>query len=116
MKEWCDRVHSCILSATSHAHEELVRKRWFGMAEVRSCLVDMRARHPELKDLTLLCGEHPEREPPTEEVLHEVRCAVADGLGVARSDVEASHPASSWRFKKGSKVERGIQTWQWVTG
>ena len=72
---------------------------WECMGRVRRVLEKARNKNEELKDLTDLCGEQPARRPVTEAVLHELRCDLADELGIARGEVEFHHPASTWRYR-----------------
>ena len=57
------------------------------------------------QNLTELCGQDPGRDPPTESKLAEMRAALADELGIARTEVDAHHPSSPWRHR----LVKGVQ-------
>ena len=71
---------------------------WETMGRVREVLTEARKKDPSLADLTALCGESPQRSPPSEQALLDIRSDLANVLGVATDEMDQHHAASSWRW------------------
>ena len=72
---------------------------WAGMTPIADALRSFRDERPDLRDLRRCLGSQPERQPPTEASLHDLRCRIGEVLGLTAAEVEERHPAAPWRHR-----------------
>ena len=80
-------------------------KLWAVMTEIGKVIEKARAADTELQSLTRTFGDSPDRQPPTAQKIGKLRAKVAEHLGMAPAQAEASHPSSPWKFAVVRKVQ-----------
>ena len=81
----------------AEATRDLVR-RWWILRPLTKVILNFRDCHPACQNLTDCVGTNPDRQPPGQGVLLELRAQIGRQLGLSRSQSDEHHPASPWRF------------------